>query len=147
MGSKDGGRAEGKGRGKREVRKEAIQPRCRRRRLCRRQRKELIPIRPTSLFFSFSFSVFPQATSGGRAAPLHLIGNCGNRKEEGEEGREGDAISHSTPLHSIYLSGGGFIYKKCEEWKEGRGGMDDVSASHSLTLSLPLHPPRRRTRS
>ena len=80
-----------------------------------------------------------------RAAPLHLIGICGNRKKEGrKEAREGgrakrkrkrDAISH----HSIYLSGGGFIYKKCEEKRgeerKGEGGMDG-SASHSLTHSL-----------
>jgi len=84
----------------------------------------------------------PSFPGAARAAPLHLIGICGNRKKEGSErGKEGkeeerDGISLSLP-HSIYLSGGGFIYK-CEE-------RECSPPTQSLTHSLPFHSrhPRR----
>lgn len=97
--------------------------------------EEPIPIRPTSLFYSLSLSslkcVWPRPDNQAAVVLLPFRGQRGQRhytssvsaatgrrkaaREGGQRGRERerDGISLSLP-HSIYLSGGGFIYK-CEE--------------------------------
>ena len=72
--------------------------------------EELIPIRPTSLFFSLSFSVLPQVCvrarsgRGQRHYTSSVSAATGRRKEGRKEARERRADRHATSTRNIIAS-------------------------------------------
>ena len=64
----------------------------------------------------------------------------GRRKESRAEGKEEEARWHLPLAHSIHLSGGGFIYKKCEEREGGKKGGREAKEMEGCAPSLPPSP-------